>query len=263
MRMVLLLLCLEGVAAFAQIGSSEMRTVDPQLDWTLGVQRSQPTITASVQGSRDGRVSLVDTDSDLGLQREGNPFGALLEYKTQGHGFRLAYDSFRLQGEKALPRDISLNGTPNASGSVLRSTAKLTILEALYTYKLFQQPDAWVGLDLGAQFLKTNLTAANLTAQSPTQTAAPSLTVPQIGISGWSSAAGGLLESRMYYHYLVYRGVTATRYGLDGRAYLYPHFGLRTFYEVSKIKVPAGSIQGDLDLRMDAKSFGLGLVVRF
>jgi hypothetical protein len=263
MRMVLFLLCLEGTAAFAQLGSSQWNAQGPQLNWTFGVQRSQPTITTSAQGSKDGRVSLVDTDADLGLTRDGSPLGAFLEYKTGPHGFRVAYDSTKLRGDRTLGRDISLNGVPYASGVVLHSTAKLTVLEGLYTYKFSLQPDAWVGFDLGVQQFKSELTAANLTTMAPAQGASPSMTLPQIGISGGSSGVNGLLESNTFLRYFTYKGASWYRYGLDGRAYLYPNFGLRAFYEAGRIKIPAGSTQGDLDIRMETRTFGLGLVLRF
>jgi hypothetical protein len=262
MRIVLLLFCLQGVAALAQIGSTERGTPGPTLNWTLGVHRSQPSLSANTQGSKDGKASLVDTDADLGLQREGGPLGALLEYRSQAHGFRLAYDTFQFLGERALPRDIAVDGVPYAAGTPVRSRAKVKIYEGLYTYKFTQQPDAWVGFDLGVQFLQADLSTANL-ATGAAQAVAPSQAIPQIGISGWSSGADGLLESRVFYHYFALRGLTCHRYGLDARAYLYPGFGLRAFYESNKIKVPPGSTQGDLDIRMDATIYGLGLAIRF
>ena len=262
MRLALILLCCEGVAAWAQIGSSWTPPA-PQLQWTFGVQRSQPTITSNVQGSRGGKASLVDTDADLGLTRESSPLAAFLEYKTGDHGFRLAYDTSRFQGQRTLGRDILLNGISYASGDLVRSTAKLTVLEGLYTYKFVNQPDAWVGLDLGIQQLKSDLSATDLTVPALPQSSTPTLTLPQIGISGWSSGVDGLLESNLFLHYFTHRGATWYRYGLDGRAYLYPHFGLRAFYEAGRIKIPAGSTQGGLDFRMDAKVFGAGLVFRF
>jgi len=263
MRMVLVLLCLEGAFAFAQIGSSGSYNPGPQLQWTLGAHRSQPTLTATAAGSRNGLSSLVDTDADLGLQRTGTSYGGLVEYSGQTHGFRLAYDGFRQEGERVMGRDVYLDGTPYAAGTALRSKAKVTVLEGIYTYKFVQRSDAWLGLDLGAQYLKADLSAEVLSATPTTQTASPTLPVPQVGISGWSSGADGLLESRVYYHYFTHRGATSHRYGLDARAYLYPSFGLRAFYDVCKIKIPAGSTEGDLDFQLDSKMTGVGLVIRF
>lgn len=262
MRTLLLVLCLQGVAALAQIGSVQRSPSTSPLNWTFGLHRSQPSLSSSLQGSKDGKASLVDTDADLGLRREGGPLGALLEYRNQAHGFRLAYDTLQFQGERSLPRDITLDGIAYAAATPVRSKAKLKAWEGLYTYKLTQQPDAWVGLDLGVQLLKTDHATTNL-ATGAVQTLSPSQTLPQIGLSGWSSGADGLLESRVFYHYFAYRGLSYHRYGLDARAYLYPGFGLRAFYESSRIKIPPGSTQGNLDIRMDGMLYGVGMVVRF
>jgi len=260
---VLVLLCLGGVTAFAQIGSSSLYSAAPQLDWTFGVHRSQPTFSATAVGTKDGKASLVDTDADLGLGRSGSPTGAFMEYSGQAHGFRLGYDALRFEGERTLQRNIWLDGVPYSAGTALRSTARLTVLEGLYTYKFLRQADAWVGLDLGAQVLKTELSALTLSGPPATSAISPTLVLPQVGISGWSSGAGGLLESRVFYRYFRLHGASFSRYGVDARAYLYPRFGLRVFYEAATAKAPAGSTQGNLDLRADSRLTGMGLVIRF
>ena len=263
MRKVLVLLCLGGVTAFAQIGSSPQYDSGPQLNWTFGVHRSQPTLSASAIGTKDGRASMVDADADLGLGRSGSPSGAFLEYSGQAHLFRLGYDALRFEGERTLTRNIQLDGVTYLAGTGLRSKAKLTVFEGLYTYKFLRQADAWAGLDLGVQVVKTELSALTLSGPQASQSLSPTLVLPHVGISGWSSGAGGLLESRVYYHYFRLHGATSTRYGVDARAYLYPRFGLRAFYEVATVKAPPGSTLGDLDLRADSKLTGLGLVLRF
>lgn len=263
MRKLLLLFCLGGVTASAQIGAPPQYGAGPKLDWTLGLHRSQPTFSATAVGTKDGKASLVDTEADLGLGRSGSPMGALLEYQGAVHGFRFSYDAVRFEGERTLSRDILLNGTSYATGTGVRSRAKATLVEGLYTYKFVRQPDAWIGLDLGVQVLKTDLSALALSGPPTSQALSPTLVLPQVGLSGWSSGVDGLLESRVYYHYFRLRGATTTRYGVDARAYLYPRFGLRVFYEAGEVKAPAGSTQGDLDLRADSRLTGLGLVVRF
>ncbi len=263
MRLVLVLLCLQGLTAFAQIGRTEGAYVGPRFDWTIGVHRSQPTLSVQAEGSKNGRPSLVDSDADLGLGRKGTPLGFFLEYPGETHGFHLGYDTFQFEGERTLPRDIQLDGVSYLAGSGIQSKAKATSLEGIYTYKFARQADAWVGLDLGAQYLKADLAATPLTAPIATQTVNPTLLVPQVGLSGWSSGADGLLQYSGFYRYFKYRGVSYTRYGLDARAYLYPSFGLRAFYEKSSVKALPGSSLGDLDLRADSKITGLGLVLRF
>ncbi len=263
MRKVLVMLCLGGVTAFAQIGSPPQYASGPQFDWTLGVHRGSPSFTAAAVGSKNGRISDVHTDADLGLGRSGSPTGAILEYQGQVHGLRFGYDQARFKGDQVLARDIFLDGVAYTAGTRLQSEAKVTVFEGLYTYKFLRQADAWLGLDLGAQVLKTDLAAADLSGSAAPQGLHPTLVLPQVGLSGWSSGAGGLLESRAFYRYFRMKGASCSRYGVEARAYLYPRWGLRAFYESGTVRLPAGSLQGDLDFQADSRQSGLGFVVRF
>lgn len=263
MRLASTLFLLTAVPAFAQLGGSAPAASPALSGWTLGFQRVQPSLSASLDGTRDGKLSLVDTDGDLGLARDGNPLGALLEYQGEGHGFQFTYDSARYRGDRLLPRSISIDGTPYAAGTPLESRAKVEALEGLWTYKFVRRPDAWVGFDLGVQALRVDLRALTLTASPSAQTARHTWVVPQVGLTGWSSGVDGLLESRVYARYMAYRGASSFRYGVDARAYLYPRFGVRAFFEDGRMRIPRGSVEGDLDLRADRRITGLGLVIRF
>lgn len=263
MRLPTVLLALSGLAAAAQHVGIGPYTPGPQLHWTLGLQRGQPTLSLRAEGSKDGRASRVDSDADLGLQREGSPWGAFLEYHGRASVLQLSYDTLKQSGQRALPRDILLEGTAYPAGTVLSSSVRAKGLGMVYTYKMVNRPDAWVGLDLGLQSLNIDLAALAPGPTPSSQQAHPHLLLPQVGISGWSSGAGGLLESRMYYRYFSRRGAVTTRLGVEARAYLYPRFGVRAFWESSTLRVPAGSLEGDLDLRLEAKAMGAGLVIRF
>jgi len=263
MRLVLVLLFLASIPAFAQLGRSGDWGRPPQMNWTLGFQRVQPSLSANLQGSRDGKASLVDTDADLGLARDGNPLGALLEYQGEAHGFQLTYDSARYRGDRVLPRAIALDGRPYSAGTPLQTSAKVEVLEGTWTYKFIRNSDAWLGFDLGVQILRFDLKALPLTPTPRAQSANPTEVVPQVGLTGWSTGADGLLESRIYARYFTYRGATSFRYGVDARAYLYPKFGLRAFFEDGRVRAPGGSLKGDLELRADRRITGLGVVVRF
>jgi hypothetical protein len=254
---------LASLPAFAQLGRSVDGGSAHLTGWTLGFQRVQPSLSASIEGSRDGKASLVDTEADLGLERDGTPLGALLEYQGEVHGFQLTYDSARYLGERTLPRSISLDGTPYSMGTPLRTNAKIEVLEGTWTYKFVRRPDAWLGFDLGLQVFRLDLKALALTSTPSAQSFRPRWVVPQVGLTGWSSGADGLLESRVYARYVTYRGATSFRYGLDARAYLYPRFGLRAFFEDGRVRVPRGSVEGDLELRADRRIAGLGVVIRF
>ncbi|WP_243287679.1 hypothetical protein [Geothrix terrae] len=263
MRLTPILLFLLGVPVFAQLGRADGGTGAALTGWTLGLQRVQPSLSASLDGVRDGKMSLVDTDSDLGLGRDGTPFGALLEHQGEAQGFQLTYDSARYRGERTLPRSIFLDGTAYSAGTLLQTQAKVEVLEGLWTYKFVRRPDAWLGFDLGAQVFRADLRALTLTSPPRSQSKRSGWIVPQVGLTGWSSGADGLLESRVYARYVTYRGATSFRYGVDARAYLYPKFGLRVFFEDGHAHVPRGSVEGDLDLRADRRITGLGLVIRF
>lgn len=263
MRLVPILLLLANIPAFAQLGHSGDWGRPPQMNWTFGFHWVQPSVSASLQGSRHGKVSLVDTDADLGLARDGKPLGAFLEYQGEAYGFQLTYDSERYRGDRVLPRNIALDGRLYSAGTPLQTSAKVEVLEGTWTYKLIRNPDAWLGFDLGVQVFRLDLTALPLTPVSRVQSADHTGVVPQVGLTGWSSGVDGLLESRIYARYFTYRGATSFRYGVDARAYLYPNFGLRAFFEDGHVRVPGGSIEGDLELHADRRITGLGLVVRF
>ncbi len=260
MRMVPLLLALTSTLAFAQLGRTDYYQTAPQPRWTFGFAKVQPSFSISVAGVKDGRTSQVDSDADLGLGRHGTPLGLFTEYQGDSQTFAFSYDSATYTGDRVLSRDISLDGVAYAAGTPLQTSAKLKVMEGMWTYKWVRRADAYIGLDLGAQLLQTDLSA-----QSPAgpQAASPSILLPQIGLTGWSSGAGGLLESRVYVRYLAYKGASLTRYGFDGRAYLYPSFGLRAFYEDSRLRIPRGSLQQDLDIHADRRVTGVGLVIRF
>jgi hypothetical protein len=260
MRIPALLLCLTSLPALAQLGSPMRASAASQLRWTLGAQKVQPTLSATVSGSRDGRTSLVDMDSDLGLSREKSPLGFFGEYSGPSQIFLLSYDATEYGGSRSLSRAIAIDGHAYGAGTALQSTAKVRVLDGVWTYKFVTRSDAWVGLDVAAQYLK-----ADLSARTPvsSQQASPSLVLPQLGLSAWSNGVDGLVETRVYYRLMKLRGASVTRYGLDARAYLYPSFGLRFFYDSSKIRIPAGSLLQDLEISAERKSTGVGLVLRF
>lgn len=263
MRVPTILLLLTTQLAFAQIGRSEGRgATGPQTGWVFGVQKIQPSLTASIRGTKDGKATSVDAEGDLGLKRNGSPLSFLVEYQGQSQSFHFTYESGRVGGDQLLAQPITLDGTAYAAGTRVQTSAKTEVLEGLWTLKLSQQADAWVGLDLGVQVIRADA-SATATPGLITKTARPTMPVPQIGLTGFSSGADGLLESRAFLRYSRYQGATCFRYGLDARAYLYPSFGILAYFEDSRMRVPPGSLQGDLDIRADRRVTGLGLVIRF
>lgn len=260
MRLVLVLPFLIGLSVSAQIGRGGAPAQVPQTGWVFGLQKLQPTLSVRAEGVRDGKATLVDSEADLGLGRRGSSTGFLAEYQGQEHAFQVSYGTAAFEGGRVLSRDVLLDGTRFAAGTDLRSSADVEVVEGLWTYKFARSDDSWLGFDLGAQYFKGDLEARG---GAQIRQARPAMVLPQIGLTGWSSGAGGLLESRAFIRYFTRRGASVTRYGLDARAYLYPGFGLRMIFEDSRIRIPRGSLEQDLDLRVDTRFTGLGLVVRF
>jgi hypothetical protein len=255
-----LLLLLSATLAHAQLGRGPAPGTGNTPTWTLGIQKAQPSLALSLHGSRNGLVSDVDAEADLGLGRSGTPMGVFGEYQGLAHGFLVSYDTARTHGDGLLSRDIFLNGTRYGAGTRLATSARIDVFEGLWTLKLARRPDAWLGLDLGAQLLRSDLRAE---AGGAVQTARPAWWIPQVGLTGFSSGLDGLLESRAFVRYFTHRGARSYRYGLDARAYLYPSFGLRAFFEEGRMRIPPGSLRGDLDIRAERRVAGLGLVFRF
>ena len=114
-------------------------------------------------------------------------------------------------------------------------------------------PDAWLGFDLGLQAWTLDLDATSApTVGSPTASStrikAP---IPQIGLSGGSRGYNGAMEAKAYIHYLGYRSAKYTLYGVDFRVFPVSWFGLRAFYEGGRFDVPKGSIQDDLEVKLE------------
>jgi len=246
--------------AHAQLGRGPALGTGDRPTWTFGIQKAQPSLGLSLHGSRNGLASDVDAEADLGMGRTGTPLGLFGEFQGLAHGFLFSYDSARTHGDRLLPRDIALNGTAYGAGTRLATSARINVFEGLWTLKLSRRPDAWLGLDLGVQLLRSDLRAE---AGGSVQTARPSWLIPQVGLTGFSSGVDGLLESRAFVRYFTHRGARSFRYGLDARAYLYPNFGLRAFFEEGRQRIPPGSLRGDLDLRAERRLTGLGLVFRY
>lgn len=262
MRLVRALPILAALPLAAQAWSPGGPRAVPATGWVIGVHQLQPTLSVRAEGVRDGRATRVDSEADLGLGRSGRATGFLVEYQGQTQAFQVSYGSPRFGGDRVLTRDILLDGTPYAAGTGVKSSAKVVALEGVWTWKAARSAEAWIGLDLGALALRADLSAhGSLPVQE--RRARPGLLIPQVGLTGWSSGADGLLESRLYLRYMAGRGAHATRYGLDARAYLYPSFGLRAFFEATRLRVPQGAFLQDLDLQVETRSTGVGLVVRF
>ncbi len=250
---------LAATAAFAQMGPS--RSV------TLGISSFGPTFTGQMEGVQDGQPISVNLDSDLGLAKDKANLGFLFDYQGPRFGFMAQTGGTDYLGDKTTTRTVTIDGTTYAANTRVKSSLKLKTLEGVWTIRIIPLSVFWVGVDLGVESWKMDVTATGTLAPpaSGTSTASTAFTVPipQLGLSAGSRVPGGFVEVKGFYHYLGAKGAKYTRAGVDARFYPIPHVGLRAFYETETFDVPKGSIQDDLMLKLDRKGAGFGVVVQF
>ena len=263
MRALSFALLLSTTLAFAQLGAPSQPATGFQRTFTLGAQSFGPTLTGHFNGKQDGQDIAVDLNSDLGLGKDKTTPGFFLDYQGPRFGFQVTSGSADYRGNQVVNRTVTVNGTPYVAGTQVLSHVKLASVDGFWTIKMVSEANAWIGLDLGAQVWTVDMDAADASGANPpasTQVKAP---IPQIGLSGGSRGYNGAVESKLYFHYLGYKQAKYTSYGLDLRIFPVRWFGLRAFYEASKLDVPNGSIKDDLELQLDRKGLGFGAVLRF
>ena len=265
MRAIPLVLSLCCTAAFAQMGRTEA-AVPSDRSFTFGGQVYGPTLTGHFNGVQDGQPIAVDLDSDLGLGKDKTTPGFFLDYQGPRFAFQVTSGSTEYRGDRTLTRNVTLNGTTYTAADRVQSHVKLASIDGVWTIKFLRAQDAWLGLDLGVQAWKLDLDIndvppAPLTATaSSTSVNAP---IPQIGLSGGSRGFEGRVESKLYFHYLGYKGAKYTLLGGDLRVFPVKWLGVRVFYEGGTFDVPKGSVKDDLELNLDRKGGGFGVVLRF
>jgi hypothetical protein len=251
-------------AAFAQFIGGPQAT-GARSSFTLGVNRIAPSFSGNFSGVQDGKAQAFDLDADLGLGRDKTQLGFLVDYQSARFGIQLSNSTQEYKGDRGLNRPVQVNGTNFDTATRLQTSAKLAVIEGIWTIRLDVTPIGWFGIDIGAQQWKTDVNAlgtpvigAALSASSSTSTL-----LPQLGISGGGWSPTHDLEFKGYLRYLPYRGAKITGYGGEGRYFVTRSVGLRVFYETQKVDIPRGSIKSDLALNLERKGLGFGLVARF
>ncbi len=267
MRALSIVLLLSATTlVFAQLGAPSQPAGIPERTWTLGAQTYGPTLTGHFQGKQDGQPISLDLNSDLGLGRDKTTPGFFFDYQGPRFGFQVSSGTAEYRGDRVVNRTVTVNGTDYTAGTRVQSHVKLASVEGIWTIKFLREPDAWLGLDLGAQAWTLDLDATGVVPPATTATTASTRVtapIPQIGLSGGSRGYNGAVESKAYIRYLGYKKAKYTLYGFDLRVFPVSWFGLRAFYEAGKFDVPNGSIKDDLELNLDRKGIGFGAVVRF
>lgn len=265
MRVLPVLLMLATTAAFAQLGAPSRAPMGFQATWTLGGQSYGPSLKGHFQGVQDGQPIAVDLDADLGLGKDQTAPGFFLDYQGPRFAFQVSTGAAEYRGDRVMTRTVTVDGTAYPVGTRVQSHVKLASVDGIWTIKFLRRPDAWLGFDLGVQAWKLDLDAASAPLAGPPVAASTRISapIPQIGFSGGSRGFHGAVEAKAYVHYLGYKSAKYTLVGADLRIFPVSWFGLRAFYEGGRFEVPRGSIEDDLEVRLDRKGVGLGAVVRF
>ena len=265
MRTLPFALSLVTTAAFAQLGAPNPPAPGFQRTWTLGLQRYDPSLSGHFQGVQDGQPIAVDLDADLGLGKDKVTPGFFVDYQGPRFAFQVSSGSSEYRGDRIVTRSFTVDGKTYTAGTRVQSHVKLANVDGVWTIKFVRDTDTWLGFDLGVQAWTLDLDANSVpTVGSPvassTRVTAP---IPQVGLSGGSRGFNGAVEAKAYVHYLGYKSAKYTLYGADLRVFPVSWFGLRAFYESGSFDVPKGSIQDDLEVKLDRKGAGFGAVVRF
>ena len=268
MKLPLVLLSLSASAAFAQLGAppAPAAAAFPR-SFTVGAQAFGPTLTGHFQGVQDGQPIRVDLDADLGLGKDKSTAGFFMDYQGPRFAFQLSNGTTEYRGSRVVTRTVTVNGVSYSAGTLVASHVKLASVDGTWTIKLVTDPGGFVGLDLGVQAWTLDMDALGGSAALPATLVAASTKVsapiPQVGLSGGLRGFDGMVEAKAYVHYLGYKQAKYTLTGADLRVFPLPWLGLRAFYEAGRFDVPKGSVQDDLELQLDRKGVGFGVVARF
>ena len=262
MRALPIALSLCTTAAFAQLGAPNQAPSAPERTYTFGGQVYGPSFTGRFNGTQNGQPIALDLEGDLGLGKDKTTPGFFFDYQGPRFAFQVTSGAAEYRGDRVVTRTVTVDGVNYTAGTRVQSHVKLASVDGVWTIKFLRDPGAWLGLDLGVQAWTLDMDAAGSApvTSSSVRIKAP---IPQIGLSGGSRAYNGAVESKAYFHYLGAKGAKYTMMGADVRVFPVRWFGLRVFYESSSFNVPKGSIQNDLEFRLDRKGLGFGGVVRF
>jgi len=266
MRVLPIVLSLCATSAFAQLGAPNQTPTGFQRTWTFGGQSFGPTLTGHFSGKQDGKDIALDLDSDLGLGKDKTTPGLFLDYQGPRFAFQVSNGAAEYRGDRIITRTVTVNGTSYSAGTRVQSHVKLASVDGIWTIKFVRDTDVWLGLDLGVQAWTLDMDATGIVPPATTATTASTRVtapIPQIGLSGGSRGFNGAVEAKAYIHYLGYKQAKYTLFGADLRVFPVKWFGLRAFYEGGSFTVPKGSVNDDLDFKLDRKGVGFGAVVRF
>lgn len=234
--------------------------------WYLDVHQMPTTLEGHFSGTQDGQPIMLDLQSDFGLDKDKTHLGGSIEYQGPRFGLEVSTEGEDYKGKSRLNRDVTIDGQTFNVGMDTTSTAKLQTTTVNWTIRFMHPSPVWIGVDLGARIWDLDLSASGydpMTMVSASASVKIPMPIPQIGLSAGFLAMEDRVSGRAYYHLLTYHGAKYHNAGADLRFFPVKHLGLRVFTCTESFDVPNGSIQNDLEIKLDHKGTGFGLVLQF
>lgn len=254
------------LAILALLGALPALAQGSEKHWYADLHWYRPSLEGHYDDVSGSNPVSVDLKDDLALARKGTHAGFGVEYQGPRFGVEFSRNAQDYAGLNQINRNVVINGQTFTANSVVSSTVKLTETTLNWTIRCFARPEFWIGLDLGARALETEIRASGVNALTGVRAEATyktTLPVPQIGPSLGFVAAGGRVVGRAGYHLLAYKGASYNQFGADLRFFPISWLGVRAFAEVERTRVPRDSIKDQMDARLDRSGLGLGIVARF
>ena len=237
----------------------------PEKAFYVDLHRISPSFDGHFEGKQDGETIYLDTKDDLDLVKNSTKIGVDLEYQGPRFGVEFSTDAQDYKGSHYLQRQITVKGNNYPAGALVRSDVKIRNYTLNWTIRALKSEQAWLGVDLGARGWDLDL---HITDDQPllgnTESSVKiSVPIPQVGLSAGFQALEGQIVTRGYFHVMSYRGASYQRLGADVRYFPINWLGLRVFADSESLRVPKGSIQDDLELKLNRSGFGFGVIARF
>jgi len=244
--------------------------------WSFGLYGSAPEFgmyfhQLEESGAPGEYKVFFDTKTDLDLKNNKNGQGVRIDYLGPRFGFQLDVGFHDFAGQNRMTRAITLDDETFDAGMDVTSSIKNTSVDITNTIKILSFEHFWLGIDLGIQawIMRVGAEGRNISVGDetkdgvgPVSTILP-LPIPQVGLSLGLKGFNNALEFRGRAHLLSYSGASYTLFAADARCYFLPWLGVRAFMENQRFDVPYGSVNEDMEARIDNNRFGFGVAFRW
>jgi hypothetical protein len=163
----------------------------------------------------------------------------------------------------------------------IASSLKNTTFDVSGTIKILRGTSVWLGVDVGIQAWYLDVQAEGISTTIPFQTQAAfqndkadgmdsekvsemrTVPIPQIGLSFGFKGLQNRFELGGKAHFLAYNGAKYARFAAEARYYVLSWLGVRVFMENQSFEAPYGSINDDIEAKLDSSLFGFGVALRW